>query len=440
MEKEYQQPSFKAWLNTLQQESWQLELIVSGFALYALFSAYMPVAILVKKFVALGNSFQVYLLTFVLISIFILILSLTLHVVLRGLWIGAIGLRYVSGEIEYDELRYTQKFISYLERKVGPYDKLISELEKYCSVIFASAFLTVFYILSLFIIIGLVFASNLLIMAVDSSIYRYTVQALVLLTLGIGAILTFIDFVTLGGLKRSKWLSKIYFPYYRVFSIITLSFLYRPIVYNLLDNKFGKRLARLVIPLYITILVIASLRSVNSNYVPANFEDQFQQLEQIENVASPLNYDDELGDDKFVGFISIPSKSIQDSYLPVFIPFRGSMEERLYEAYPELMPENDQRGLMTSIIRFDILSLSDRQKRTRDFLDKFSALYSLKIDGVGYSSDYVVTQNILGQSGFETYLDLGELKRGMHILTFVRNDESEERKIANVPFWYFPDE
>ena len=380
------------------------------------------------------------MLTFVLISIFILILSLTLHVVLRGLWIGAIGLRYVSGEIEYDELRYTTKFISYLERKVGPYDKLIAELEKYCSVIFASAFLTVFYILSLFIIIGLGYASNFLIMAVDSSIYRYTMQGLVLLTLGLGSILTFIDFITLGGLKRSKWLSKIYFPYYRVFSVITLSFLYRPIVYNLLDNKFGKRLARLVIPLYIVILVIASLRNVNSNYIPVNFEDQFQQLEQLEKVASPLNYDDELGDDKFVGFISIPSKSIQESFLPVFIPYRGSMEERLYEAYPELMPENDQRGLMTSIVRFDFFSLSDRQLRTQNFLSRFSTHYTLEIDGVKYPAEYVITQNILGQSGFETFLDLRDLKRGMHILSFVRNDKSGTQKIANVPFWYFPDE
>ena len=115
------------------------------------------------------------------------------------------------------------------------------------------------------------------------------------------------------------------------------------------------------------------------------------------------------------------------------------MEERLYDTYPELMPENDQRGLMTSIVRFDFLSLSDRQQRTQNFLGKFATHYSLKIDGMNYPAEYVITQNILGQSGFQTYLDLGELKRGMHILTFVRNDEGEEHKIANVPFWYFPE-
>ena len=53
-----------------------------------------------------------------------------------------------------------------------------------------------------------------------------------------GAFLTFFDLVTAGLLKKKQWVSKIYFPFYWVFSILTLSFLYIPLVYNFLDNKF----------------------------------------------------------------------------------------------------------------------------------------------------------------------------------------------------------
>ena len=387
----------------------------------------------------MGNTFQVYLLTFLLVSVFILALSLTLHVILRGLWIGAIGLRYVSGEIEYEKLEYTDRFRSYLERKVGPFDKLIAELEKYCSVIFATAFLTVFYILSLFIISGLGYLSNFLILAYDSMAYRYTMQVLVLLTLGIGTILTFIDFLSLGALKRSKWLGKLYFPYYRVFSVLTLSFIYRPIIYNLLDNKFGKRLVRLIVPLYISFLVLISVSNVTSNYVPVDFEDRLLSLEQIEKIASPLNYNDEIGDDKFVRIISIPSKSITTQFLPIFVPFGSAIEEQLYNQFPDLLPENDQRGLTTSIIRFQSLTLNERKRRAHDFLDRFAEVYEISIDGTEWTGDFIISQNIRGQSGMETYLDLKDLSRGAHMLSLSVLSNDQRTTIANVPFWYYPD-
>ena len=53
-------------------------------------------------------------------------------------------------------------------------------------------------------------------------------------------VLTFIDFVTQGWLKRKRWTTRFYYPFYWVFKYLTLSFLYRPMVYNFLDTRFGK--------------------------------------------------------------------------------------------------------------------------------------------------------------------------------------------------------
>ena len=47
---------------------------------------------------------------------YVLIINLILHVVLRGLWIGAIGLRYVSSEIDYEALNYGKRFTKYLQK------------------------------------------------------------------------------------------------------------------------------------------------------------------------------------------------------------------------------------------------------------------------------------------------------------------------------------
>ena len=94
---------FKEWLEKLQQESWQLELLISGFALYGIFEA-RSLTYDYEIFLAQnleGGSKLVFTLFGLLLNIGwrIFFINLLLHVVLRGLWIGAIGLRYVSGEI-----------------------------------------------------------------------------------------------------------------------------------------------------------------------------------------------------------------------------------------------------------------------------------------------------------------------------------------------------
>ena len=117
----YKDSFFKKWLDTLQQESWQLELIISGFALYALFTAFGPVKVEMKRVIVTENNYLQFVMMFLTLSLFILILNLTIHVVLRGLWIGSIGLRYVSGDINYHNLNYTPKFKRFLKRKVGSF-------------------------------------------------------------------------------------------------------------------------------------------------------------------------------------------------------------------------------------------------------------------------------------------------------------------------------
>ena len=43
MSHDYNNPAFKKLLSKLQEESWQLELIISGFAIFGLYSALEPI-------------------------------------------------------------------------------------------------------------------------------------------------------------------------------------------------------------------------------------------------------------------------------------------------------------------------------------------------------------------------------------------------------------
>ena len=156
------------------------------------------------------------------------------------MWIGALGLRYVSGDIDYDSLNYSQKFTNYLKIKVGSFDKYIGTLENYCSVIFAVSFLLIFYVLAItFTILAITLIATQLIDNDDLPNWLSQGVGITLVVfIVIGMFFTLIDFIKLGFLKKKKWISAIYFPMYWVFGFITLSFLYRPLVYNFLDNKF----------------------------------------------------------------------------------------------------------------------------------------------------------------------------------------------------------
>jgi len=146
---------FAKWLETLQQESWQLELIISGFAIFLLIGVYEPLQDSVYKlnrlrFLEFRYSFHFMFmgLDFVRLAWHILVINLIVHVFLRGLWISTIGLRYVSGDITFDELKLSKKFNHFLQKRIGSFDDYIEKLEKICSIIFAFTFLLFFTVLS----------------------------------------------------------------------------------------------------------------------------------------------------------------------------------------------------------------------------------------------------------------------------------------------------
>ncbi len=107
---DYKHPEFKKLLQKLQEESWQLELLISGFAIFGLFTALEPLEL---NLIESQKEQQIYKFVISLIayaSCGILLFNLLIHVLLRGLWIGALGLRYVSGDIDYESLKYSPKF------------------------------------------------------------------------------------------------------------------------------------------------------------------------------------------------------------------------------------------------------------------------------------------------------------------------------------------
>ncbi|MBE9488773.1 MAG: hypothetical protein IMY67_00645, partial [Bacteroidetes bacterium] len=427
-------------LQKLQEESWQLELLISGFAIFGLITVFPFIKDSVNE---AENSQQIYKFVISLVALLscsILIFNLLSHVLLRGLWIGALGLRYVSGDIDYDSLNYSQKFTKYLKKKVGSFDKYIGTLENYCSVIFAISFLLIFYVLAItFTMLAItLIATQLLDNDGLPNWLSKGVGISLIVFIVFGMFFTLIDFITLGFLKKKKWISRIYFPVYWVFSFITLSFLYRPLVYNFLDNKFGKRLSFALVPFYILIALATSLKYNVSNYLGSDMTSN-------EYVANNNNYEDLLNEKNgFIDNVAIQSKVISDNYIKVFVLFSENIEDYIFNYNPKLEPEEDSRGLSSDItFGNNFQSSRKRDSLRRAYLKTFNDIYSVKIDTIKYNTDFIITKSAKGKLGFETYVSTKTLAEGKHLLKVsrlrIRKADTTNWNVSKIPFWYYKD-
>ena len=80
-----------------------------------------------------------------------------------------------------------------------------------------------------------------------------------------------LDFITFGWFKRFKIWGKIYYPIYRFFGFITFANFYRPLYYNLVDNKLGRRMAFGILPLGIAVITLMSLRYAGNAYMSSSY-------------------------------------------------------------------------------------------------------------------------------------------------------------------------
>ena len=270
---------FSEWLEKLQQESWQLELLISGLALFGIWESrgmilkleYYLDTNIVDAYVAYANA-----LIFILHAGWaIFLINLLIHIIIRGLWIGAIGLRYVSGDIDFTQLNYSDIFKEYFLKRIGSFDDYIERLEKLSSVLFSFTFLLFFMFFSFVFVnvaFGVLFSTLKAIFYTDST---EAPQALIFFSMFFYSLgfIVLIDFFTLGGFKRvkDKTFSRIYFWIYRFFGLLSLSFIYRPLLLNFIDNRYTRRLFFLAIPYALVVLFGVRMMSLEKYaFIPSS--------------------------------------------------------------------------------------------------------------------------------------------------------------------------
>jgi len=420
-----QKPDVPAWLTELQQKSWEPEVLLSGIVLYGMlqlpdllddFAYFFKVNIDTSS-----NDIDTFV-TMMKIAIHWLTGGLIAHLISRGIWVGMVGLSFTFPKgIVLDQLKLTDKYKTFLSR-IPDTEQIILRLESFCSSLFSISFMMfmmmmgVYFFLLVTIILpvlGLVHIST----DVFDGLGGQLLKSYLLLML-IAGLLGFIDFVTLGFFKRFKWISKIYWPIYRLVGVLTLARFYRPIYYILVSN-----ISRWKIALAIAAFAMISFWSIGNNQSQYAGED-FSQInlwsDNIETGAFTGYYDDQNDDIKSV-VASIQSDVIQGNTLRLFIVLRANREDSI-KAYCNL----------DSLLKIEDMT-SSRAK-----LQCISAFYTVAIDDsviadLPYKFHYKTKTK---QRGILTYVDVSSLKSGLHHLTLSMPESMYDNpEVAKIPFY-----
>lgn len=439
-----QKKDFRKWLEYLQQESWQLELIISSILLVVLSSGGDGIddwLLEIGANIGQGAS-HIIIIAPVLLNITLIIAktNLVFHIFLRGFWIGCIGLRYVSDDIDIDSLNYAPKFSNYLKKQGLNFDRYLENLEKVCSIIFSFTFLLVFSVFSIFMFFLVIVAVKIGFDYFDSPTADM-IRKVINWGLGITAFLSLIDYAFLGFFKRYKISAMLFYPFYRVYNFFSFSFVYRPLYYNFIDNPFGRKYLKLVVPYIIFLMMMGDGFELGeykflpekeaTNWVNKNFyEDKWQDAYQKAGVV-----------------VAIPSMEIEKNFFPLYLRYHDSDNvKRALEATCPMFEGYERWSFRTEFVKgvsisFDE-SVDEKVKKIRAdiALECLTQIFDLKIDTVSLADQefQLYHHPELRSKGLLTYVDISGFDRGDHTLYVEQKVDYKDSVFVNktyeIPF------
>jgi len=435
------EPSLKNTLKKLRNRNWEMELLLSGFVLVLL----LPLPDLIRQWgniwlTKMNVSVLQQLLTIVfIIGLFgsrILIINLVIYLILRGFWIGIVGLTSAFPKgINWPNISYQSPYQEYLKRKTSDTESYVGVLNKISSSVFSFSFLLVFLIIAFFtslipiIIIAVLVTTSLADLSDThwlSRVASLIVPTLFLIYVGL-ALIFLIDFLTLGLIKRIRWrpFIKLYFPLYRFFRGLTLAPLYTPIYYTLISNV-PKRTIAFVLTSYLLVSLFVTNFSYSEEIFYPNQESAYRLLNE--------HYEDQREEPSSVLVPLIPSEYVAHDHLRLFLPYLVSDNDSLRQACPEveIFRESGFTTDMSVSLSFSppdttqADSFSDREKNVAAALRCLAGLYQISIDDAPVQPPvlYFYRREINDQPGLLTYLPIASLSDGPHQLTIRKRDYS----------------
>jgi len=437
--KSSEEGKLRRWVSNLQLESWQLELLITGFSIFLLASG-------LEEFNSFNNRFQEtklingandvnplindsikFILNTIPIGLKFFLINLLIHLLLRGFWIGIVGLSSVSSKIDFESLRFKGKFRRFIPENVKSLDELILYLDKISSVVFAYTFLLVFSIISVVIVFAIGLSamgiSGEYMMSPDSSglaVGLSILMVIVVMFYFFMAILFFLDTLLFSYFKKSRWFSILYYPFYRFFSFISFAFIYRSIYYHLITNFQKKYIISFTLVLLVVVYSFRAAGQLNIDKYYPEYTDK------SELMISEVFYDDSRMEEQYIRTASIPSKFVSNGFLELFIRYNPGNNAILKVICPdayemEYRPSvliGFQEGMKADSIIEAMTNNEEYDKRLLASIECQTSMFEVYIDGQLQSDlDYSFKQHAAHQEkGYLTVIDVAQFGRGKHVI------------------------
>jgi hypothetical protein len=421
--------------------TWELELLISGAVLFALFQIPGMLSSFFARVEPQTTSTMATVLFFVQMYVkaivYALIASFVVHLIGRAYWVGLVGLHSVFPKgTRWENFKSGPVTLEVYRSRLVSLPEIISKTDNFCSVIFSFAFLLVLLFAFTVLLTG-VFGligygvSHLIggVRADDVFLILATVMVL------IPAVASFVDRrfgASLGPNARGLLRRVIVFSYRG-----TAQGVISPIFVPLLTNV-GRKKIRLVFfgSLFGILLVVAAERLARSGQLSVNSYDYFGSSDRYG--VNYRFYENQRSADEVYGRLpSIQSDIVTGTYVKLFIPYVPRRHNPMVAGIcPSLKPVQE-RGLQLGADRAipDSLAMAVLQCLAR--------IHAVTLDGAPRPDlqfrFYEHPES--GIKGILTYIPADSLARGQHVIT-VQQVPSFEGKSAGrplapwvIPFW-----
>ncbi|MFN8430264.1 MAG: hypothetical protein U0V04_09810 [Spirosomataceae bacterium] len=434
------------WIQELSNQSWNLELVVSGAAIFS--TSFLPE--LADKAISSyylnyqisrelsSEVFPTLAYSFGKSSAYLLIFTFIIHFIFRAFWIALVGLRAVFPQgINFDNIPNTTKDMAEMyKQKFGTLDAYIVRLDKLCSQIFSIAFVLVLFSIMMAILYLVGFVATVGFKTYLPLVYEKTkIIFLVLL----GLLWTFSMVIMAIGSKekyRSKpMLGKLYKATIEKSTFLYMG-MYKPMQY--INFTFGsnmphKKYFRTVLIIGFTFFTVAigiySFKLLEHVGVPIMESRNYFSSGSAKHKLETNFYDNLRTEKDEIPAASIQSDVIEEPFLKLFINYSKVLDEDLVKIYEEPKMadslRNSQKRPLRDAARLACLgtyfqiSLNDSTLKSPEFLFETNAL----------------------SKGIKTYLNTENCKAGKNTLYIkTLKTDSLPKKVYDeyviIPFWY----
>ncbi|WP_158500596.1 hypothetical protein [Spirosoma radiotolerans] len=337
-------PQQEEKLRELTTQSWNLELVISGAALFAVLQ--LPDLLdeafdyfrynLMSQTAGMQGLFPAMAYSMMKATCYVLFLAFLTNFVMRAFWVGLVGLLavYPTG-IHYDRIPFSTKYAQErMATELGPLDAYIMRLDRRCNIVFAVAFLFVFIL----IFVALSYLLTLLVYSVIHPIIPDQYWEGIKQT-AYGLIICYFIASTILSLPKVRAHPRGASIHYRLTSLNKLLFwgFHRP--YGFILNTFYSHLpyqkiirtmGGMTIAFFVLIILEFYIDFSRLEQRKVNLRQRHLYTARLDSLyINPSAYDNQRAEGQYVDRASIQADVIRDPYIQLYIAYPKTLDTLL---------------------------------------------------------------------------------------------------------------